>query len=248
MDVIFPLYLYTYILRKLRVSYTTNGIGSIRLAKANMTFYNEGIRIGLYEAESIANTMTDRHLNILLLECCLRQIKETHCRRAEIYPHLLKSLSTHERDALTAYPSIEQRRRISQIISYAKNRGLIIEKPDHTLELTQKGLKRLRTYTLRSLEVPPQEWDRKWRIVLYDVPETKRDARVQMNHKLQQLGFYMYQRSVWIFPFECRDTVRYLASSFDIQPYITFIEASSIDHEDKLRLHFKELLSNNNSY
>lgn len=209
-----------------------------------MTFYNEGIRIGLYETESIANTMTDRQLNIFLLECSLRQVKETHCRRAEIYPQLLKYLSTHASDALAAYPSIEQKRRISQIVSYAKNRELIIEKPDHTLELTQKGLKRLRTYTLRSIAVPPQEWDGKWYIVLYDVPETKRDARVQMNHKLRQLGFYMYQRSVWMYPFECRDTVRYLASSFDIQPYITFIEANSIDHEDKLKLHFKKLFNN----
>ncbi|MCF7675798.1 MAG: hypothetical protein K9N23_21715 [Akkermansiaceae bacterium] len=43
-------------------------------------------------------------------------------------------------------------------------------------------------------------WDGKWRMVLFDLPETERQLRDQLRKSLSRSGFGCMQRSVWISP------------------------------------------------
>jgi phenylacetic acid degradation operon negative regulatory protein len=43
-------------------------------------------------------------------------------------------------------------------------------------------------------------WDKKWRIVLFDIPESQRTVRQLFRLKLMDLGVRMLQSSVWITP------------------------------------------------
>lgn len=67
------------------------------------------------------------------------------------------------------------------------------------LRLTGKGKEKvIRDFPL--LEFQKRRWDRKWRIVLFDIAELNRRKRDMLRRKLRELGFGMFQQSVYISP------------------------------------------------
>ncbi|MBI2019711.1 hypothetical protein HYS95_03550 [Candidatus Daviesbacteria bacterium] len=44
----------------------------------------------------------------------------------------------------------------------------------------------------------PAEWDKKWRIVVFDIPEQKRLIRNLLRRNLKKWGFKPLQKSVWV--------------------------------------------------
>lgn len=47
-----------------------------------------------------------------------------------------------------------------------------------------------------------KEWDGKWRVVFFDIPEAQRDIRDGLRFELKKLGFGLWQRSAWVTPFD----------------------------------------------
>lgn len=73
------------------------------------------------------------------------------------------------------------------------------------VRLTQKGHSKARSQKLdtsRSLLSP--SWDGKWRIILLDLPESRKDERESLRYLLKKAGFVCLKNSVWvsIYPFE----------------------------------------------
>lgn len=55
-------------------------------------------------------------------------------------------------------------------------------------------------------------WDKQWRIVIYDVPEKDRYKREKIRLALLKLGYGMFQKSIYISPFDVAGATRtYLA-------------------------------------
>lgn len=103
------------------------------------------------------------------------------------------------------------------------------------LELTSKGLEKVKQYSLDNIEIQaPKVWDRKWRIVIFDIPDDKKVSRNILRDKLRQIGFILLQESVFIFPFECKREVDYIANNFFIKPYVKYILADIIEGDDDL--------------
>ena len=116
------------------------------------------------------------------------------------------------------------------------------ENPDGTITLilTDKGKEKALTFNLDEMEIKkPKQWDGKWRIVLFDVPERTRKTRDAFRHHLKQLNFYEFQKSVFIHPYECKDEIEYLIEFYDARKFIRFIIADSLDNELHLKNHFK---------
>lgn len=65
--------------------------------------------------------------------------------------------------------------------------------------LTSIGRERnVRDFSITNLQ--NKRWDRKWRIVIFDIEEKERKNRDILRLKLKELGFGMIQESVWISP------------------------------------------------
>ncbi|MDZ7586710.1 MAG: CRISPR-associated endonuclease Cas2 [Patescibacteria group bacterium] len=52
-----------------------------------------------------------------------------------------------------------------------------------------------------------KEWDGYWRLVIFDIAEKKSNLRKQLRNKLKELGFGMWQKSIYISPFNFEDDV-----------------------------------------
>lgn len=109
-----------------------------------------------------------------------------------------------------------------------------------TIILTAKGKSKALTYQLDEMEIKkPVKWDKKWRIVLFDVPENRKKLRDGLRVHLKNLGFCKLQKSVFAHPFDCEDEINYLIEFYDIRKFVRFIIADSIDNE----LHLKQKFS-----
>lgn len=120
---------------------------------------------------------------------------------------------------------------------YLKKRGLVeFIKEDNNnvvVRITNNGKKYLRTFDIDNMILnKPVVWDKKWRLVIFDVPEEQKIARNALRQKLKDLGFVKLQKSVWITPFQCSDEIRFLREIFNISFNVDVIIADDVGHHE----------------
>ncbi|MBI2582807.1 CRISPR-associated endonuclease Cas2 [Candidatus Azambacteria bacterium] len=102
--------------------------------------------------------------------------------------------------------------------------------------LSEAGEIRARLAKLATLKLPKEpRWDGKWRLVMFDIPEKQKAARDSLRLKLRHLGMKQAQKSVFAYPYECREVVDFVTELFDVRPYIRYAVASSLDGDRDLK-------------
>ncbi len=131
------------------------------------------------------------------------------------------------------------RNRVAQIIWRLKKQNFIKEISGGKLLLTAKGEKALSYYRLRKLNhTKPKHWDGKWRVVAFDVWETRRSIRDIFRKILKNFGFVKLQASLWIYPYDCEEFIGLLRTHFHLFSAIQYMVVERIDNDYKLRKHF----------
>jgi len=100
---------------------------------------------------------------------------------------------------------------------------------------------RVLRYSLKALLAAkhnPGAWDGSWRMVLFDVPEEQKNKRQYIRRFLRYVGFYQYQQSVYVFPYECEDAVRLIQKMVEGSAYVKYLVASKIDADQELKAYF----------
>ncbi|OHA20192.1 MAG: hypothetical protein A2849_04050 [Candidatus Taylorbacteria bacterium RIFCSPHIGHO2_01_FULL_51_15] len=108
------------------------------------------------------------------------------------------------------------------------------ENPDGscTLLLSDEGKTKAITYKPRYMKIKRSSpWNKKWWIILYDIPEDEREARDAFRDHLRELGFRKLQHSAGIYPFDCRKEIEFIVELLDIRKYVRVIEVTHIDNE-----------------
>ena len=109
-----------------------------------------------------------------------------------------------------------------------------------TIVLTENGKRKALTYQIDEMKIKKaQKWDKRWRIVLFDIPEKKKKIREAIRHHLKNLDFFEYQKSVFVQPYDCKNEIEYIIEFYNIRKYVRFIIADSLDNELHLINHFK---------
>ncbi|MEK6872110.1 MAG: hypothetical protein AABX16_04365 [Nanoarchaeota archaeon] len=105
------------------------------------------------------------------------------------------------------------------------------------------GRKRTLNYKLEEIKIKkPKQWDKKWRMVLFDIPSSKKKFRDILRFHLKRLGFYQYQKSVFIHPYECKNEIDFLVELYEIRPYVRQLVVLDIDNQLHLKEIFKKAL------
>ncbi len=140
-------------------------------------------------------------------------------------------------------PKPKLNRRISQSVTRLIVKGLVERKESRNgiaLFLTQKGkqLAELLESEQHALPQKPRRWDKKWRIVIFDVWERRRRTRDQLRSKLAGIGFMKIQDSVWVYPYPCEDFFTFLRTDLRLGRGMLYIVAEEIENDRELRRHF----------
>ncbi len=147
------------------------------------------------------------------------------------------------KSAVKAWQDINQRslrdaiRRLyqSKLVDYKEHKDGTV-----TLVLSEQGKRRALRYDPNNICIAkPKQWDRLWRMVLFDIPERHKKGRDALTGKLKSIGFLQMQKSVFIYPYPCRDEIEFFAELFEIQPYVRFVVAQETDIDLDLQKKFK---------
>ncbi len=135
------------------------------------------------------------------------------------------------------------KRKFSDTFTRLKRKNLIlIERKGNDIEisLTPTGKKLAGYMQIDSLKIKkPKRWDKKWRIVLFDIAQLKSTHRNAFRLKLKELGFVPFQKSVWLHAFDCRDEIEVLKDFFGLNDKeVCLIVTEKIPMENKFKKYF----------
>lgn len=116
---------------------------------------------------------------------------------------------------------------LSQALKRLREGGWVEFVSDEKLvyRLTDKGKEKA---VLVNLLADDKEWDGKWRLVIFDVPEKRRAARDVLRRKLKDWGFVHFQQSVWGTKKNCAKPLRDFIKSVGIEDWVMVVESSDI--------------------
>lgn len=108
------------------------------------------------------------------------------------------------------------------------------------LRLTQKGEARLRSLQLRDPQIErPKCWDKRWRVLIFDIPEKRKGLRDKIRHTLVVAGFVRLQDSVWLFPYDCEELVTLLKADFKIGKDMLYMIVDTLEYDTPFLQKFK---------
>lgn len=79
------------------------------------------------------------------------------------------------------------------------------------------------------MRLEDEKWDGKWRLVIWDIPEKRRQAKDLLRHQLKQLGFIKYQQSVWASKKNCTLLLKEYIKKAGIQDWVTVLESGHLN-------------------
>jgi phenylacetic acid degradation operon negative regulatory protein len=128
------------------------------------------------------------------------------------------------------------RPQLDRSFRHLQDRGLIkiINKNNQKfVQLTKTGQIEI---LLRKAQISKQsKWDRKWRIIMYDIPEDSKDKRHLLRFLLKKNGFKKLQASAYISPYALnRDAIVYLTET-GLTEYIRILRVDEMDDDRKLK-------------
>jgi hypothetical protein len=157
-----------------------------------------------------------------------------------IIKYLHKKLHERETDADYHFDSLRLRRLLQRLEKQKDVRLTKNSDGSMTVELTEKGRAKHLKYKLEDMErdFNKKNWDGKWRIICFDVPEIRRTGRDSFRRMLGNLKFYQLQKSVYLTPFPCQDEIEYLRSCFGLGDQVQILITDRIENDRAYRLYF----------
>ena len=132
---------------------------------------------------------------------------------------------------------------INQGIKRLLKRGLLEIKEDNDkkyLKITEKGRHMLLKYQMEGLASDkPKKWDKKYRVVVFDIEEQMRKIRDRLRDILRSFGFVQLQASVWVYPYECQEIIDLLKQYLMLQGEVVYMTVESIENDSWLKKKFE---------
>lgn len=140
--------------------------------------------------------------------------------------------------------NVEEKKIIKSLKSLEKREIVNIEEKNNNIfvKLIDKKNPTIIKYSIKAiLDFKKKEkvWKGQWFMVFFDVPEIQRNKRDYLRNYLQKIGFYRYQQSVYIFPYECEREINLIKKIVEGAKYVKYIVANSIEDEERIKAYFK---------
>jgi phenylacetic acid degradation operon negative regulatory protein len=110
--------------------------------------------------------------------------------------------------------------------------------------LSQKGKFEIKT----RLPFKKYGWDGSWKLVIFDIPESRRKTRLKLVGYLKSLSFGRLSRGDFISPHPLFSQVKKFALKSGIEDYVSYVKTSSIEEEKKKILQAWDLQKINEKY
>ena len=83
-----------------------------------------------------------------------------------------------------------------------------------------------------------KRWDKKYRLVMFDIPQKRKSTRDFVRMFMRECGFLRLQDSVWVFPYDCEELVSLVKADLRIGKDILYVVVESIENDGWIKKHF----------
>ncbi len=140
--------------------------------------------------------------------------------------------------------NVEEEKIKKSLESLEKNEIIDLEEKDGKIFVRLKDKNNLTiikysTKALLDFKKKKKKWNKKWFLVFFDVPEIQRNKRNYLRKFLVDIGFYQYQKSVYIFPYECEKEITLIKKIVEGAKYMKYLVAEKIEDEKLIKSFFK---------
>ena len=109
-----------------------------------------------------------------------------------------------------------------------------------TVKITKNGMIRALTYKIETMKLKsPKRWDKKWRVVIFDIPEKYKKVRDIFRMRLRQLNLYQLQESVYVSPYPCFDEIDFLRELYGVPFKVKYLLVEKIEDDSFLKNYFE---------
>ena len=136
------------------------------------------------------------------------------------------------------FPKEYNRKSIGITIKRLEQKGFIqkgIIEDEVCIKLTELGIKRLeekrktkKEKALLNIADKNERWDKKWRVVIFDIPETNKRVRQALRETLKVLEFWPLQKSVWISKKDYTKELRKWVQELGLEQHIIIFETDDL--------------------
>lgn len=110
-----------------------------------------------------------------------------------------------------------------------QQKGLVDKKEKH-YQLTSQGLNIIQVFQKKA-DYNKKEWDGKWRIVMFDIPEKQRNERYWLRYHLFALDYKPLQKSVFLGKYPIEEDMYQKLIERELHQYVRLITVGEIDDE-----------------
>ena len=135
------------------------------------------------------------------------------------------------------------RYKVNRVLRKLEKREIVeleIKDKEVYVKVKEKNNIEIINYSIKTLlELKKKKrWYGKWFLVIFDVPEKERKKRDYLRKFLKQIGFYSYNESVYVFPYECEKEIALVKKIVEGGEYISYIVADKLEKEEEIKRKF----------
>lgn len=123
------------------------------------------------------------------------------------------------------YKDKKKRERFADMIRNLRNRGYLNIKDTKNRKavmITSKGLKRIFNIKMK-IEYKNRRPDKKWQMVLFDIPEQRKKERDLFRKQLKYLGYQRLQKSIWVCPYDVLKPTQQLIKNYKLDRFVRLL-------------------------
>lgn len=143
---------------------------------------------------------------------------------------LCPDIRSFEKDWNRRYGSDKNRKRFAQLVCKLRDGGYLktlkVKGRSATI-VTPKGIEKLFKTKLKMTEKKRRK-DKKWQMVLFDIPEKERRHRDWFRKGLQYLGYKKLQKSIWVCPYDTLEETENLIKRYKLEPHVELLLVKKI--------------------
>lgn len=107
------------------------------------------------------------------------------------------------------------------------------------ISLTDRGRLKVLNMKFRQLDKKKENWDGKWRMIAFDIPDEFKKGRNALRYRARRAGFYEMQESLFLYPYDCSKEIEEFVRLFRLEKYVRFALIDLIDNHEFLERKFK---------
>lgn len=146
-------------------------------------------------------------------------------------PRTMSDLSINRNPVFEKYQKEQGRKKFSKLIYYLKRKNYIKAKNlegKRGIILTKQGLSKALKASF-SAEKRVKRKDGKWIMLMFDIPQKHPKARNLLHSVLYNLGYKMFQQSVWVTPYDIYEKTQKLLQLYSLDNYVKIFLIEEIE-------------------